>query len=100
MTSGSWTQPGRRVSPSTHPPDRNWPQRDQASPASAGCQPGNGAGYPAELADLRELAALAHGPAEQLLRVGVDRVQVAAITGDRLVADALLARPGRGRYRR
>ena len=45
------------------------------------------------------MAALAHGPAAQLLRVGVDRVQVAAITGDRFVADALLALPGRGRYR-
>src|SRR6201993_3449907 len=66
---------------------------------SAGRQSGNRAGHPAELADRRELAALAHGPAEYLLRVGVDRVQVAAITGDRLVADALLALPGRGRYR-
>src|SRR5246127_5695202 len=67
--------------------------------ASAGRQSGNCAGHPAELADLRELAVLAHGPAAQLLRVGVDRVQVAAITGDRFVADALLALRGRGRYR-
>src|SRR5213592_698933 len=66
---------------------------------SAGRQSGHRVGHPAELADWRELAALAYGPAEQLLRVGVDRVQVAAITGDRFVADALLALPGRGRYR-
>src|SRR6266571_9564617 len=66
---------------------------------SAGRQSGHRVGHPAELADRRELAVLAHGPAEQLLRVGVDRVQVAAITGDRFVADALLALPGRGRYR-
>jgi hypothetical protein len=50
-------------------------------------------------ADRPELAALAHGPAAQLLRVGVDRIQVAAIAGDRFVADALLALPGRARYR-
>src|SRR5215472_5284960 len=68
-------------------------------PESASRQSGNRVGHPADLADRRELAALAHGPAEQLLRVGVDRVQVAAITGDRFVADALLARPGRARYR-
>jgi hypothetical protein len=41
---------------------------------SAGCQSGNRVGHPAELADRRELAMLAHRPAEQLLRVGVDRV--------------------------
>src|SRR5438477_9155598 len=68
-------------------------------PQSAGRQPGNRAGYPAELAGRRELAALAHAPGEQLLRVGVDRVQVAAIAGDGFVADALLALPGRARYR-
>src|SRR5437016_828713 len=62
---------------------------------SAGRQSGHRVGHAAELADRRELAALAHGPAEQLLRVGVDRVQVAAIAGDRFVADALLALPGR-----
>src|SRR5215475_8638146 len=66
---------------------------------SAGRQSGNRAGHPAEFADRRELAGLAHGPAEQLLRVGVDRVQVAAIAGDGLVADALLALTGRARYR-
>src|ERR1700751_1986628 len=66
---------------------------------SAGRQSGDRAGHPAELADRRELAILAHGPAAQLLRVGVDRVQVAAIPGDCFVADALLALPGRGRYR-
>ena len=62
--------------------------------ASAGRQSGHRVGHPAELADRRELAALAHRPPEQFLRVGVDRVQVAAITGDRFVADALLAMPG------
>ena len=41
---------------------------------SAGRQSGNRARHPAELADWRELAVLAHRPAEQLLRVGVDRV--------------------------
>src|SRR6516162_3975680 len=66
---------------------------------SAGRQPGNRVGHPADFADRRELATLAHGPAEQLLRVGVNRVQVAAITGNRFVADALLALPSRGRYR-
>src|SRR5689334_13399613 len=66
---------------------------------SAGRQSGHRVGHPAELADRRELAALAHGPAEQLLRVGVDRVQIAAIAGDGFVADALLALPGRGRHR-
>src|SRR5215472_15542886 len=76
--------------------------RDLAEPQpaeSAGRQSGNRAGDPAELADRRELASLAHSPAEHLPRVGVDRVQVAAITGDRFVPDALLALPGRGRYR-
>src|SRR5690349_25052101 len=66
---------------------------------SAGRQSGHRVGHPAELADRHELATLAHGPAEQLLRVGVDRVQVAAITGDGFVADARLALPGRARYR-
>src|SRR6516164_1652467 len=68
-------------------------------PESAGGQSGNRAGHPAELADRRELATRADGPAEQLLRVGMDRVQVAAITGDRFVPEALLALPGRGRHR-
>src|SRR5262245_44126483 len=68
-------------------------------PESAGCQSGHRAGHPADLAGRRELASLAHGPAAHLLRVGVDRVQVAAITGDHFVPDALLALPGRGRYR-
>src|SRR5260370_25941225 len=44
------------------------PQRSE----SAGRQSGDGVGHPAEFADRRELAALAHSPAEQLLRVGVD----------------------------
>ena len=41
---------------------------------SAGRQSGNRVGHPAELADRPEAAALAHSPAAQLLRVGVDRV--------------------------
>ena len=41
---------------------------------SASRQSGNRVGHPAELADRSELAALAHGPAAQLLRVGVNRV--------------------------
>ncbi len=45
------------------------------------------------------MAALADGPTEQLLRVGVNGIQVAAITGDRFVAEALPALPGRARYR-
>ena len=75
---------------------RAWPSGgSKARPGeSAGRQSGYRVGHPAELADRRELAALAHRPPEQFLRVGVDRVQVAAITGDRFVADALLALPG------
>ena len=50
-------------------------------PDSAGRESGYRIGHSLELAGRRELAVLAHSPAEQLLRVGVDRVQVAAITG-------------------
>ena len=38
---------------------------------------------------------LADRPAEQLLGVRIDRIEMAAVAGDRLVADALLAQPRR-----
>ena len=70
------------------------PDCGRSSGPSAGGQSGDRAGYPVVLASWRELAVLAHSPAEQLLRVGVDRIQVAAVTGDRLVTQAFAALPG------
>ena len=56
-----------------------------ASPATVGHAP--------ERAHRREVAVFVDAPAEQLLRVGVDRIQIPAIAGDGFVAHALLAFP-------
>src|SRR5690242_14109038 len=83
---------------------RRWPLpgggiRPRARSRSAGGQSGHRGRHSSGFAGRCELAVLAHGPGEYLRRVGVDRVQVAAVTGDSFVAEALRAPAGRARYR-
>jgi hypothetical protein len=59
-------------------------------------EPGDGLGNAIECPDRHEVARDADGPAEHALGVGVDRVQVAPVARDRVVADALLAQARRG----
>src|SRR4051794_26114844 len=72
------------------------PQKRRA-PLSARGDSGDGLGDALERSDRDQLAGAADAPAEDLSRVGVDRVEKASVARDRLVADALLAQARRAR---
>src|SRR3954466_114580 len=58
---------------------------------SARGEPGDRLRDTLERSDSDQLTVRAHGPAEDLLGVGVDRIEIAAVARDRFVAHALLA---------